>query len=358
MNSRCDCRPAFLTVGFEPKTCSVDDMAVLRPELGPAVDPGVVWWWGGARRSFLPHPPRCAAPQTSREPGSRRPDANTLYDVFCNIRDDEGEHVKTMSACQGPCVVEWESGEERITGLQGACLAGAAIGASERRALSATPCRLEDDRQLAQHRGGDRPRHCRSRRRERRGRERRPHHRPLCRNQGNCGRGRGGGRGGPLRRVLAPGFPRLPASDSGKPTAMLPTKVRLLQSSLVDIPICFTCRRHGRTCCERRRRPAVSGRGATSSGTSTAYACSQSRPPAGGGRGCDVQRRTPMLLLAQRCCFGILVFFLLLYISNSLGIAAAEVAFLVFIERSVVVDGWWHGGGRRMLVGGGGAARQ
>jgi ubiquinol oxidase len=23
-----------------------------------------------------------------------------LYDVFINIRDDEGEHVKTMAACQ------------------------------------------------------------------------------------------------------------------------------------------------------------------------------------------------------------------------------------------------------------------
>ncbi|KAI3428133.1 hypothetical protein D9Q98_006516 [Chlorella vulgaris] len=30
----------------------------------------------------------------------RRPRCNTLYDVFCNIRDDELEHVKTMVACQ------------------------------------------------------------------------------------------------------------------------------------------------------------------------------------------------------------------------------------------------------------------
>ena len=27
---------------------------------------------------------------------SRRPVVNTLYDVFCNIRDDEGAHVQTM----------------------------------------------------------------------------------------------------------------------------------------------------------------------------------------------------------------------------------------------------------------------
>lgn len=38
--------------------------------------------------------------QTEQPKGSRRPSANTLYDVFCNVRDDEREHVKTMSACQ------------------------------------------------------------------------------------------------------------------------------------------------------------------------------------------------------------------------------------------------------------------
>lgn len=30
----------------------------------------------------------------------RHPECNNLYDVFINIRDDEGEHVKTMAACQ------------------------------------------------------------------------------------------------------------------------------------------------------------------------------------------------------------------------------------------------------------------
>jgi hypothetical protein len=38
--------------------------------------------------------------QTDRPKGSRRPKINTLYDVFCNIRDDEKEHVSTMAACQ------------------------------------------------------------------------------------------------------------------------------------------------------------------------------------------------------------------------------------------------------------------
>jgi hypothetical protein len=31
----------------------------------------------------------------------RDPECNTLYDVFCNIRDDEGEHVKTMKVGVG-----------------------------------------------------------------------------------------------------------------------------------------------------------------------------------------------------------------------------------------------------------------
>ncbi|GLC53326.1 hypothetical protein PLESTB_000732400 [Pleodorina starrii] len=34
----------------------------------------------------------------------RRPGCKTLYDVFCNIRDDELEHVKTMRACQDATV--------------------------------------------------------------------------------------------------------------------------------------------------------------------------------------------------------------------------------------------------------------
>ena len=37
---------------------------------------------------------------TSRAPGSRRPPCDTLLDVFENIATDEGEHVKTMQACQ------------------------------------------------------------------------------------------------------------------------------------------------------------------------------------------------------------------------------------------------------------------
>lgn len=43
--------------------------------------------------------------QTSRPRGSRRPKVDSLYDVFCQIRDDEGEHVATMSQCQDSRVV-------------------------------------------------------------------------------------------------------------------------------------------------------------------------------------------------------------------------------------------------------------
>lgn len=38
--------------------------------------------------------------QSGRVPAERRPQINTLYDVFLAIRDDEQEHVKTMVACQ------------------------------------------------------------------------------------------------------------------------------------------------------------------------------------------------------------------------------------------------------------------
>lgn len=38
----------------------------------------------------------------------------SLLQVFCNIRDDEGEHVKTMKACQDTSVMqELEMRKER-----------------------------------------------------------------------------------------------------------------------------------------------------------------------------------------------------------------------------------------------------
>lgn len=38
--------------------------------------------------------------QVSKPAGTRRPPCDNLYDVFKNISEDEGEHVKTMQACQ------------------------------------------------------------------------------------------------------------------------------------------------------------------------------------------------------------------------------------------------------------------
>jgi ubiquinol oxidase len=43
--------------------------------------------------------------QSNRVKGSRRPVINSLYDVVCNIRDDEAEHVATMAMCQDPNVI-------------------------------------------------------------------------------------------------------------------------------------------------------------------------------------------------------------------------------------------------------------
>lgn len=35
-----------------------------------------------------------------------RPKCESLYDVFSNIRDDEGEHVKTIKACQDGQIIQ------------------------------------------------------------------------------------------------------------------------------------------------------------------------------------------------------------------------------------------------------------
>lgn len=44
--------------------------------------------------------------QTSSTVSPRTPQCNNLYDVFINIRDDEGEHVKTMAACQDQSIIK------------------------------------------------------------------------------------------------------------------------------------------------------------------------------------------------------------------------------------------------------------
>ena len=58
--------------------------------------------------------------QTSRARGSRRPPCDTLLDVFEAIRDDEGEHVATMRACQDPSAVVAAPRVERSLLLLGA----------------------------------------------------------------------------------------------------------------------------------------------------------------------------------------------------------------------------------------------
>ena len=59
--------------------------------------------------------------QIGKKPNTRRPPCDTLYDVFKNIAEDEGEHVRTMKACKdysniGDIVVSphWQSGDEII----------------------------------------------------------------------------------------------------------------------------------------------------------------------------------------------------------------------------------------------------
>lgn len=59
----------------------------------PAPDVAIKYYTGGDLYLFDEF-------QTSRNPCSRRPKIENLYDVFINIRDDEAEHCKTMKACQ------------------------------------------------------------------------------------------------------------------------------------------------------------------------------------------------------------------------------------------------------------------
>mmetsp|Transcript_2890 Transcript_2890/g.10522 ORF Transcript_2890/g.10522 Transcript_2890/m.10522 type:complete len:486 (+) Transcript_2890:1666-3123(+) len=68
--------------------------------------------------------------QSTREPGSRRPSVNSLHDVFCNIRDDEGEHVRTMRSCQDEAVLV------RSPNYEAAIAAGATATLAARNLLS------------------------------------------------------------------------------------------------------------------------------------------------------------------------------------------------------------------------------
>ncbi len=43
---------------------------------------------------------------------------SNLYDVFCNIADDEREHVKTMKACRDYSIVS-DIAQKKLTGQNG-----------------------------------------------------------------------------------------------------------------------------------------------------------------------------------------------------------------------------------------------
>ena len=49
----------------------------------------------------------------SQEAQCRSPKCETLYDVFCNVIDDETEHKKTMIACQNPTEVARQIAEAK-----------------------------------------------------------------------------------------------------------------------------------------------------------------------------------------------------------------------------------------------------
>ena len=76
--------------------------------------------------------------QTARVKGSRRPKIGSLYDVFCNIRDDEAEHVATMAACQDPAVVV------RSPNTEAAIFAAAAVSAALAALLSGNIAAVDD----------------------------------------------------------------------------------------------------------------------------------------------------------------------------------------------------------------------
>lgn len=113
------------------------------------------------------HPPPPSPPPAS--PNSLR---STLYDVFCNIRDDELEHVKTMVGCQdGTLAIDLQvhGGRVRVSSSSGVCrrVIGTAQPAACGDASAAPDPRPRARRTLArpaEHArhgpGGCRPKHC------------------------------------------------------------------------------------------------------------------------------------------------------------------------------------------------------
>jgi len=66
--------------------------------------------------------------QTASSSGiPRRPKVNTLYDVICNIRDDEREHSNTMKQCQDPNIVVTSPNTEAAVAAAAAAAAAVSL---------------------------------------------------------------------------------------------------------------------------------------------------------------------------------------------------------------------------------------
>ena len=65
--------------------------------------------------------------QTSRMPQSRRPVCAHLHDVFTNIRDDEGEHMRTMAFCQQPDALARLRSPSTLAAMRGSSDAAACL---------------------------------------------------------------------------------------------------------------------------------------------------------------------------------------------------------------------------------------
>lgn len=84
--------------------------------------------------------------QTTRKQGTRRPRIQNLHDVFCAIRDDEKEHVATMSACQDPEVLVRSPNMEAAiaAALAAAALAEALLANLTEESVAALVATLEE----------------------------------------------------------------------------------------------------------------------------------------------------------------------------------------------------------------------
>lgn len=79
--------------------------------------------------------------QTEREPGTRLAKIDTLYDVFKNIAEDEGEHVNTMHGMQNEDVLARAPNTEALLAATVAALLGAQVWGGPLPGSCTWPCR-------------------------------------------------------------------------------------------------------------------------------------------------------------------------------------------------------------------------